>query len=70
MHPFRDGGENWTQPFPCRGKMEVNGLTQEKNCDTNSFQFSTATVGNAVGEERVTVKTEGDGKTWNASRTS
>jgi photosystem II stability/assembly factor-like uncharacterized protein len=60
-----DGGENWTQPFACRAKMEVNGLTQEKNCDLVSLQFPTATVGYAVGDARVTAKTEDGGNTWN-----
>jgi photosystem II stability/assembly factor-like uncharacterized protein len=45
--------------------MEVNGLTQEKNCDLATLQFPTANVGYAVGEARVTVKTEDGGDTWN-----
>jgi photosystem II stability/assembly factor-like uncharacterized protein len=59
-----DGGQKWKDIFACRAKMEVNGLTQEKDCDLESFHFPTATVGYAVGEERVTVKTEDGGGTW------
>jgi photosystem II stability/assembly factor-like uncharacterized protein len=60
-----DGGENWKDTFVCRAKMEVNGLTQEKDCDLETFSFPSATVGYAVGEERVTVKTVDGGHTWN-----
>lgn len=60
-----DGGENWKDTFVCRAKMEVNGLTQEKDCDLESFHFPTATVGYVVGEARVTVKTADGGDTWN-----
>jgi photosystem II stability/assembly factor-like uncharacterized protein len=59
-----DGGEHWKDTFVCRAKMEVNGLTQEKDCDLESFHFPTAAVGYAVGEERVTVKTEDGGRSW------
>jgi photosystem II stability/assembly factor-like uncharacterized protein len=60
-----DGGETWKDTFVCHAKMEVQGLSQEKDCDLESFHFPTATVGYAVGEERVTVKTEDGGDTWN-----
>jgi hypothetical protein len=60
-----DGGENWKDTFVCRAKMEVQGLTQEKDCDLASLQFPTAPVGYAVGEARVTAKTEDGGDTWN-----
>jgi photosystem II stability/assembly factor-like uncharacterized protein len=66
LYATTDGGENWTQPFDCRAKMEVNGLTQEKNCDLATLQFPASSVGYAVGEARVTVKTEDGGGTWNA----
>ena len=60
-----DGGKNWTQPFACRAKMEVQGLTQEKDCWLTSLQFPTATVGYAAYEARVTAKTEDGGASWN-----
>ena len=59
-----DGGQNWKDVFVCRAKMEVNGLTQEKDCDLQSLHFPTASVGYAVGAERVTAKTEDGGATW------
>jgi len=64
LYATTDGGVNWTQPFTCRAKMEVNGLTQETNCDLRALSFPTATVGYAVGEARVTAKTADGGKTW------
>ena len=30
LYATTDGGKSWTQPFNCRAKMEVNGLTQEE----------------------------------------
>ena len=65
IYATTDGGKNWTQPFSCRAKMEVNGLTQEKSCDVRALNFPTATIGYGVGEARVTVKTEDGGSTWN-----
>ena len=65
LYATTDGGENWTQPFTCRAKMEVNGLTQEDTCTLRALHVPTATVGYAVGEARVTAKTEDGGDTWN-----
>jgi photosystem II stability/assembly factor-like uncharacterized protein len=45
--------------------MEVQGLTQEKDCDLWVLQFPTATVGYAMGAERMAAKTEDGGETWN-----
>ncbi len=59
-----DGGEKWNAAFVCRAKMEVNGLTQEKDCDLYTLDFPTATVGYAMGETRVTAKTENGGDSW------
>lgn len=59
-----DGGINWKEIFTCHAKMEVQGLTQEKDCDLYTLDFPTATVGYAMGEARVTAKTEDGGDRW------
>jgi photosystem II stability/assembly factor-like uncharacterized protein len=59
-----DGGENWKEIFTCRAKMEVQGLTQESECNLGSIQFPSASVGYAVGEARVVAKTQDGGDTW------
>jgi len=60
-----DGGIGWKQVFTCRAKMEVQGLTQEKDCDLWALHFPTATVGYAMGAPRITARTEDGGVTWN-----
>ena len=60
-----DGGINWKQVFTCHAKMEVQGLTQEKNCDLWALYFPTEAVGYAMGDPRITAKTEDGGATWN-----
>ncbi|HXW93954.1 MAG TPA: YCF48-related protein [Terriglobales bacterium] len=59
-----DGGEKWKEGFACRAKMEVEGLTQEKDCDLWTLYFPTETVGYAAGDKRITAKTEDGGETW------
>lgn len=61
----QDGGQTWKQIFTCGAKMEVNGLTQEKTCDLWTLFFPSATVGYAMGDPRITAKTEDGGATWN-----
>jgi len=65
IYATENGGMAWKQVFTCHAKMEVNGLTQEKNCDLWVLDFPTATVGYAMGESRITAKTEDGGETWN-----
>jgi len=60
-----DGGENWKEIFTCHAKMEVQGLTQEKDCDLETIYFPTPTLGYAMHDERITAKTEDGGDTWN-----
>ncbi len=59
-----DGGSTWKQIFSCRAKMDVQGLSQEKDCDLWVLDFPTPDVGYAMGAERLTVKTEDGGATW------
>lgn len=60
-----DGGSDWKEVFTCRAKMEVEGLTQEKDCDLETLHFPSATVGYLAGDSRITVKTEDGGASWN-----
>ena len=60
-----DGGDNWKEIFTCHAKMEVQGLTQEKNCDLETIHFPTPRVGYAMYDGRITAKTEDSGETWN-----
>ncbi len=60
-----DGGMNWKESFACHAKMEVQGLTQETDCDLWTLHFPTAMVGYAMGDKRITAKTEDGGETWN-----
>ena len=60
-----DGGNKWQEVFTCRAKMEVQGLTHESECGLRVLTFPTSTVGYAMGEARVTVKTEDSGASWN-----
>ena len=59
-----NGGETWKEVFTCRAKMEVQGLTQEKDCSLATLHFGSPTVGYAAGDSRITVKTEDGGATW------
>jgi photosystem II stability/assembly factor-like uncharacterized protein len=61
----QDGGIKWKEVFTCRAKMEVQGLTQEKDCGLWVLNFPTSTVGYAMGDSRITAKTEDGGATWN-----
>ncbi|MGP0020311.1 MAG: WD40/YVTN/BNR-like repeat-containing protein [Candidatus Sulfotelmatobacter sp.] len=60
----QDGGIHWKEVFTCRAKMEVQGLTHETGCDLWVLSFPTAMVGYAMGDARVTAKTEDGGATW------
>ena len=60
-----DGGDNWKEIFSCHAKMEVQGLTQERDCELYTPDFPTATVGYVMGEARITAKTEDGGESWN-----
>ena len=64
MYGTMDGGNTWKEVFTCRAKMEVQGLTQEKNCALAALHFPSAAVGYAAGDPRITVKTEDGGTTW------
>ena len=59
-----DGGNTWSEIFDCRAKMEVQGLTQQKECGLATLHFPSAAVGYAAGDVRITVKTEDGGATW------
>lgn len=60
----QDGGIHWKEAFTCRAKMEVQGLTHEEDCNLWVLSFPTATVGYAMGDARITAKTEDGGATW------
>ena len=60
----QDGGTNWQEVFPCRAKMETQGLTNESDCNLWVLTFPTATVGYAMGDARITAKTEDGGASW------
>ena len=59
-----DGGKAWKEVFTCHAKMEVQGLTQEKDCSLAALHFGSPTVGYAAGDSRITVKTEDGVETW------
>ena len=59
-----DGGNSWKEVFACRAKMEVQGLTKEKECGLAALDSPSAMVGYAAGDPRITVKTEDGGATW------
>jgi photosystem II stability/assembly factor-like uncharacterized protein len=65
MYATQNGGTSWKQVFTCHAKMEVEGLTQEKNCDVWVLQFPSANVGYAMGDKRIVEKTQDGGATWN-----
>jgi len=60
----QDGGVKWKEVFSCRAKMEEQGLTHETECDTWVLSFPTPMVGYAMGDKRITAKTEDGGETW------
>jgi photosystem II stability/assembly factor-like uncharacterized protein len=60
----QDGGTNWQEVFSCRAKMETQGLTNESDCNLWVLTFPTATVGYAMGDARITAKTEDGGASW------
>ncbi len=60
----QDGGVKWKEVFSCQAKMEEQGLTHETECDTWVLSFPTPTVGYAMGNKRITAKTEDGGETW------
>jgi photosystem II stability/assembly factor-like uncharacterized protein len=60
----QDGGVRWKEIFHCQAKMEEQGLTHESECDTWVLSFPTPTVGYAMGDKRITAKTEDGGETW------
>jgi photosystem II stability/assembly factor-like uncharacterized protein len=60
----QNGGTSWKEVFRCHAKMEVEGLTQERNCSTWVLQFPSARVGYALGDKRIVEKTEDGGATW------
>jgi len=60
----QDGGIKWKEVFACRAKMEVQGLTHEGECGFKFLTFATPTVGYAMGDARITAKTEDGGANW------
>ena len=60
-----DGGNKWREVLLCRAKMEMQGLTRDKNCDLWTINFPSPTVGYAMGDARILAKTEDGGATWN-----
>jgi len=59
-----DGGVTWKKVFSCHAKMEVQGLMHDTDCHLWVLDFPTATVGYAMGDARITAKTEDGGATW------
>jgi photosystem II stability/assembly factor-like uncharacterized protein len=60
----QNGGTSWKEGFRCHAKMEVEGLTQERDCNAGVLQFPSANVGYGMGDPRITVKTVDGGATW------
>jgi len=60
----QDGGSKWQEVFTCRAKMEVQGLTHESDCGLAVLTFATPTAGYAMGDARITVKTQDGGASW------
>ena len=64
MSVTQNGGTSWKEVFRCHAKMEVEGLTQERDCNTWVLKFPSANVGYGMGDPRITEKTVDGGATW------
>lgn len=65
IYATADGGNRWREVLTCHARMEVQGLTQDKNCDVWTLYFPTPSVGYAMGDPRILAKTEDGGANWN-----
>jgi photosystem II stability/assembly factor-like uncharacterized protein len=68
-----DAAKTWKQVSKCATKVEVNGLTQNTDCEISAVHFPTPEIGYAVGGSLnegpgqgffVVVKTEDGGESW------